>query len=365
MAVSAAASAASPAQANRRQLADIQKQLDAARREVEQYKQQEQALGQDLHKIQSRTGESRRRFETLQRHVADSERRQRELKTKLMSLGQASTYWHEALAADVRRYAMESRARDDYYGRGDLWAEGFMRAAAFEKVDLLLGLQGVSRQTALAEAQTRAKARELAQRTRQARRERESSEQEYQAKKAAVAEAQQKMAAAQARAKDLEETARALTRLLRTLREPKRSSQAVAAAHWDVPPNSLLWPAQGAVIKPFGRQRNPELDTWVISQGILLKTAAGAAVEAVRGGRVIFSGPFRSYGQVLIVDHGSNLFGIYGDLGEILKEKGAQVQPGEVIAKAGTAAPGAPGRLYFELRRGTEALDPLTWLKKQ
>ena len=44
---------------------------------------------------------------------------------------------------------------------------------------------------------------------------------------------------------------------------------------------------------------------------------AGAPVQAVDGGKVIFAGPFRSYGQVLIVDHGSNFFSIYGELGEL------------------------------------------------
>lgn len=353
------------ASAKKRELTQVQKDLEAARREVEEYKRQEQQLGQDLQKIQSRTGQSRRRLEELQRHVADAERRKSELKARLVSLGQAKSYWHDALAGDFRRHVWILTSRDEHYGSSDLWREAFTRAAILEKVDLLLGLQGVSRQTALAEAQTRAKAQELAQRRSQAQKEHASRQQEYEAKKAAIAETQEKAAAAAARAKDLEESARALTRLIRRLREPRHSAQAQAAAHWDVPPNSLLWPAQGSVLKPFGRQKNPELDTWVINQGILLKTAAGAAVEAVRGGKVIFSGPFRSYGQVLIVDHGSGLFGIYGDLGAILKEKGAQVQPGEVIAKAGAGSPDSAGRLYFELRRGTEALDPLAWLKKQ
>ena len=173
-----------------------------------------------------------------------------------------------------------------------------------------------------------------------------------------------KGAEAQARAKELEETAKALTRLIRSLREPRKPG-APPIVHWDVPPNSLLWPAQGSVLKPFGRQRNAELDTWVISQGILLQTPAEAAVSAVRGGKVIFCGPFRSYGQVMILDHGSNFFTIYGGLGSLLKVKGAEVQPGEAIARAGPPKAGQGGRLYFELRRGSEALDPLVWLQKQ
>jgi len=360
----AAASAQTVKAQKRRELTDVQKQLEQTRRDIEQYKQQEQALGQDLQKIQSRTGESRRKLEQLRQHEADAERRKTELKAKLVSLGQASAYWHDALAADVRRHAWAQASRNEFYGRGDLWAEAFTRAAALEKVDLLLSLQGVSRQTALAEAESRRKAQELSQRKRLAQQEHETTQQEYERKKAAIAETHEKVAEAVARAKELEESARALTRLIRALREPRTASASKARPHWDVPANSLLWPAQGSVLKPFGRQRNPELDTWVINQGILLQTASGAAVAAVRGGKVIFSGPFRSYGQVLILDHGSNLFSIYGELGALLTKKGDQVQPGEVIAKAGSDGASAGGRLYFELRRGTEALDPLIWLKK-
>ena len=59
----AAASAQTVKAQKRRELTDVQKQLEQTRRDIEQYKQQEQALGQDLQKIQSRTGESRRKLE--------------------------------------------------------------------------------------------------------------------------------------------------------------------------------------------------------------------------------------------------------------------------------------------------------------
>jgi septal ring factor EnvC (AmiA/AmiB activator) len=45
------------------------------------------------------------------------------------------------------------------------------------------------------------------------------------------------------------------------------------------------------------------------------------------------------------------------------KAKGAAVRRGDVLAKAGGGPKG--GRLYLELRRGTDALDPLAWLEKR
>ena len=86
--------------------------------------------------------------------------------------------------------------------------------------------------------------------------------------------------------------------------------------------------------------------------------APGAPVKAVAAGKVIFAGPFRSYGRVIIVDHGAGFFSVYGGLGEMEKDKGDAARKGETLARAG-------GRLYLELRRGADALDPLAWLEKR
>jgi septal ring factor EnvC (AmiA/AmiB activator) len=108
-------------------------------------------------------------------------------------------------------------------------------------------------------------------------------------------------------------------------------------------------------VSGFGRGKDPELGTWIVRQGLTLEVEAAAAVSAVADGRVIFIGPFRSYGQVAILDHGAGFFSVYAGLDEIVKEKGSLIHSGETLARSGP-------RLYFEIRRGTEALDPLAWL---
>ena len=360
------------AQANasqaRRQQAAIQKELEETRRQLEEYRKEEQSLGKELSKIESKTGASRRRVEELQRGVKNAESKRKELRQRMAAVGQASGYWKRSVEDELRAYAYAQAGRDDAFGSADLVKEEYRRAAMLDKVELIAGLQGISRTTALAEQEAKRRAAELSRKHQRAQSEQADAQREYESKKAAVAEAQNKVAAAAAHAKELEENARALTALIRKLHEAPRkgsSGKAPQVAHWDVTPNSLLWPADGTVVKPFGKQRNPELNTWVISQGITLQTAAAADVEAVRGGKVIFAGPFKSYGQVLIVDHGSNLYSIYGSLGQVLTRKGDEVRPGEVIAKAGAEKGGGAGRVYLELRRGTDAVDPLVWLKKR
>lgn len=348
--------------AKRRELGRVQKELEATRREIEEFKRLEDSLGVDLEKLEGRNAEARKRLSQLQRNIRLAEDKKGELKSKLGALGTASGYWRTSLESDVRGYAAALASREEAQGTRGLWLEHLRRQAIHEKTGLIASIEGFSVRTRQAELETRKTARDLLDRSRKVKKEQETGLEEYGRKKAAMEDAQEKKQAAIAKARELEESARALTRLVRSLGQGKKQP-AGAMAKLDMPRNSLAWPAVGSIIKPFGRQRNPELDAWVISQGILLATAVDSPVQAVQSGRVIFSGPFRSYGQVLIVDHGSSFFSIYGELGELLTSKGAAVRVGETIARAGSAA--GRGKVYLELRHGTEALDPTAWLEKR
>src|SRR6185295_5801093 len=111
-----------------------------------------------------------------------------------------------------------------------------------------------------------------------------------------------------------------------------------------------------------------ELNTWVIRQGIQIEAPAGAAVRSVAAGRVVYVGPFRRYGRIVIVDHGSGFFSIYGYLDRIARAKGEDVDAKDLVGFAGPteeAGPQATGRAvtYFEVRQNGTALDPLNWLE--
>ena len=361
--------AASPAlgagvSTKRRELGAIQRELEAARRQIDDYKQQEQSMGRDLQRLESRNADARRLMEQLQGRLLGAELRKRELKQRLGALGQVGGFWRSALESELASYHRELASRDEAYGRDELWSDSFRRATIAEKSELIAILKGASRSTELAAAQTRRSAAELSSRHVQALQEQQAGQEQYKQKMAAIEETKLKEQAALARVRELEENAAALTRLIRALGKTTRVKKPGVVGRLEVPRNSLPWPADGSIVKSFGKQRNPELDAWVINQGILLATAPQAAVKSVGSGRVIFAGPFRSYGQVLIVDHGSNFFTIYGELGRMLKSKGDAVGAGETIARAGARVDGR-GSVYLEIRRGTEALDPLAWLTRR
>lgn len=135
----------------------------------------------------------------------------------------------------------------------------------------------------------------------------------------------------------------------------------------DVPAHSLPWPASGSVISKFGKEYRADLNTWIFRDGIKISAAEGAPVRTVAEGSVIYAGPFRSYGNVVIMDHNKGFFTIYGFLKEIKVSVGDKLPVQGVIGTAGkdTQARSGTGKsaVYFEIRQGATAVDPQVWLK--
>jgi septal ring factor EnvC (AmiA/AmiB activator) len=346
----------------RRDLVRIQKEYEKTKSDLEEFRRQEASLNRDLHKLESHDADTRRRIGTIQRNIRQAEQRRVELRSRLGALSLASGFWTAARDRELRDYVAALAAREEAWGGSDLWAEAFRRAVLLDKARIVSSLSGYRHKTEAAVEAVRHKAVELQDRSRRVQAEAAQVHEEYGRKQAAAAEARGQAEAAEKRARELEETKQALAQLLSRIGaaahyEPQGSSQL------EMPRNSLPWPVDGVVARPFGRQRNADLNTWVIRQGVTFATKPGAPVGSVGMGRVIYSGPFRSYGKVVIVDHGGGFFSIYGELGDIQKPKGASVNAGEAVGTA--SGEGGKGVVYLELRRGTEALDPMAWLQKK
>ncbi len=122
----------------------------------------------------------------------------------------------------------------------------------------------------------------------------------------------------------------------------------------------LDWPLAGALRQRFGISDARRS----MNNGIDIAGAEGLPVKAVHDGTVAFADVFTGFGRLVIVDHGSQNFSLYGNLKDIAVEKGAHVQGGATLGSVGVAPTGAAG-LYFELRIDGHAVDPLQWLKKR
>jgi murein hydrolase activator len=100
------------------------------------------------------------------------------------------------------------------------------------------------------------------------------------------------------------------------------------------------------------------------SNGIEIAASEGASAAAIHDGVVAFAGTFAGFGNLVILDHGSQTFSLYGDLLEIAVKKGARVEHGQPVGKIGPT-PSGTNALYFELRVDGQPVDPLQWLKKR
>ena len=128
-------------------------------------------------------------------------------------------------------------------------------------------------------------------------------------------------------------------------------------------------PAAGAILKTFG---SPD-GLGGTERGVSLATPAGATVSAPADGAVLFAGPYRSYGQLLIMDAGGGYYVLLAGMDRINVEAGEFVLAGEPIGVMGdgsvrmaTAAAVGAARpvLYIELRKDGTAIDPGPWWAK-
>ena len=117
------------------------------------------------------------------------------------------------------------------------------------------------------------------------------------------------------------------------------------------------WPLRGKVVDEFGRK------TSAIGKGIEILATTGTAVKSAAAGRVIYSGNgIRSYGNLIIVKHDNSFFTVYGFNRKNLVKVGSFVSKGDRIALVGTPPGGGSGRLYFEIRYGKDAVNPIFYL---
>lgn len=163
---------------------------------------------------------------------------------------------------------------------------------------------------------------------------------------------------------ELEQAAQALEETIRALgSRADDAGDTVAASGFARRRGELVAPVDADVSQRFGRVVDPEFQTATFRSGVDFAARAGTPVRTVARGVVRFSGWFRGYGRIVIVDHGDAFHSISGHLEEIYVEVGAPVEEGQALGTVGeTGSLGGPS-LYFELRRDGEAVDPEIWLR--
>ena len=124
--------------------------------------------------------------------------------------------------------------------------------------------------------------------------------------------------------------------------------------------NRLPLPVVGKVIARYGQAGT----SGMTHKGVTIETSATAQVVAPRSGRVVFADIFRGYGLLLIIEHRGGYHSLMSGLSRIDSVVGQSLLAGEPVGVMGNDLSQKP-RLYVELRRNSQPVNPLPWLAAQ
>ena len=120
---------------------------------------------------------------------------------------------------------------------------------------------------------------------------------------------------------------------------------------------SLVLPARGRIKTRFGQS----LGNRGAARGVVIAARGGAQVVAPFDGKVVYAGVFRSYGQILIIEHGGRYHTLLAGMDRVDAVVGQWLLAGEPVGVLG-APRGSGPELYLELRHAGQPINPLPWL---
>jgi len=352
----------------KKNLEEISRQLEDKKRELEQYRLEEERISKELSSLKKEEKQTASRRNELEGQLKNSRSRAGDARQKYDSLEKAKKDLAGDISGELVMYSFQKDVYYPYYGMRDISKDMLMRLAMFSKRAMLTRIKGETARVNSDIETLRRKGSELKTRQELLRRQSSAQKSMLKSKQGELEKTHEQQARLSRELENLQNAALGLNRLVKKLQKqaPYRSE---GTSDLPIDKGSLAWPAQGKVISRFGREDVPGLKTWIVREGIRIATEPDAPVRAALAGKVIYSGPFRAYGNVVIVDHEMGFFTIYGLLGRIDASKGQVVSALSPLGLAGedtqamsSGKKSSGSAVYFEIRKGDRALDPLKWL---
>lgn len=364
-----AAAAEPPVDAKKKHLEEIGRQLEEKKKEMDIYRAEEERITSELAGLKKEEKQSLSRRQDLEWQLDRSRARSGEALQKYESLEKAGKTLHGDISGELVMYSLQKDFFYPYYGSRDLSKDMLIRAAIFNRSALLTSIKGESLRVNRDITALKQKSGDLRVRQELLLKQSSAHKNVLKNKREELEHARAQQARLTAELENLQNSALGLTRLVKKLQKqaPYRSNEGPGVLPLER--RSLPWPAEGKIVSRFGREEVPALKTWIVREGVRIATAKDSPVRAVLGGKVIYSGPFRTYGNVVIVDHEKGFFTIYGLLSRIDAEKGQAVETlaplglaGDDTQTVGQDKKNGGSAVYFEIRKGDRALDPMQWL---
>lgn len=117
---------------------------------------------------------------------------------------------------------------------------------------------------------------------------------------------------------------------------------------------SFRWPVRGRIISAFGRKPNGQQN-----DGINLSVPEGTPIRAAEDGVVAYAGnELKGFGNLVLIRHADNWVTAYAHNSTIEVKKDQKIKRGDIIARAGQTGGVTSPQLHFEIRKGSNPVDP-------
>ena len=369
-----------PLQAEQRKLQQTQKQLKEERERAAAARARETSLLAELEEIERRLAAKKGDVARLEARIKKAQSDVQVFRGEISKLERQRAGQTNALAGRLRvMYRVHAQggalpvilSGDDPVTR----AVAVRHLASLAALDarLIQEYRGTSDRLADRKAREEAQQQELAGLHEDAKREQAEVDREVAKRRVILAKVRDERAYHERMVGELTEASNRLEAFIRELQAKQRKLAKIPPPKGGIEPPAvgfgalkgrLPWPTEGRIVTGYGAQVHPRFGTRTFRNGVDIEAAVGREVLAVHGGHVIYTGWFKGYGNLIIVDHGNEYYTLYAHIAEIEAKEGDDVRQGQRIGTVGDTGSLAGPRLYFEVRYQGKPQDPEQWLRQ-
>ena len=368
-------------QSEQRKLRQTQQQLREEREKAAHARARETSVLAELEQIERRLGDKQREVARLDRQIRRVQGEIRALRAEIERLQGQRSGQEGALARRLRAiYRVHAQggalpiilSGDDPLARA-VTVRHLVSLAALD-ARLIREYRIISARVADRKGREEARQHELAGLHTDAQREQAEVDRDVGRRRVLLARVRDERAYHERMVGELTEASRRLEAFIRELQTKQRKLAKVPPPRGGVEPpgvgfgtlrGRLPWPTEGRIITTYGAQVHPRFGTRTFRNGVDIEAAEGRDVAAVYAGHVVYTGWFKGYGNLIILDHGNEYYTLYAHIAEIQVREGEDVRQAQRIGTVGDTGSLAGPRLYFEVRYQGKPQDPAEWLRQR
>ena len=123
--------------------------------------------------------------------------------------------------------------------------------------------------------------------------------------------------------------------------------------------SKFSWPVRGKILSHYGAKSGG-----LFNDGINIGASRGTAVKAAENGVVAYAGnEVKGMGNLVIIQHSGGWMTVYAHMDSMSVRRGARVSVGQKIGTVGATGKVDQSQLHFEIRKGTKAYNPSSYLR--